>query len=76
MDPPRAGLDEATCRHVKRYPWILYVSCGPDALKRDLKRLGRTHAVVKAALFDHFPRTPHLETAVLLRATESWVRPG
>eukprot|EP00038_Savillea_parva_P026016 m.50788 g.50788 ORF g.50788 m.50788 type:complete len:500 (-) comp7264_c0_seq1:1153-2652(-) len=76
VDPPRAGLDDATCSHVRRYRNILYISCNPVALKRDIDRLAPTHAVKTAAIFDHFPRTPHLETAVHLVAKPCWHEPA
>eukprot|EP00040_Diaphanoeca_grandis_P026412 m.147871 g.147871 ORF g.147871 m.147871 type:complete len:519 (-) comp30566_c0_seq1:23-1579(-) len=75
VDPPRAGLDDATRNHLRRYKHILYISCGPEALRRDLQGLSQTHTVARAALFDHFPRTPHLETAVHLSARDTWVSP-
>lgn len=37
VDPPRAGLDRYTRRLVSRYDHILYISCGPGSLLRDLK---------------------------------------
>eukprot|EP00041_Stephanoeca_diplocostata_P015103 m.286167 g.286167 ORF g.286167 m.286167 type:complete len:117 (+) comp19924_c1_seq6:316-666(+) len=76
VDPPRMGLDEATVRHVRRYRNILYISCSPDALQRNLKELSTTHKVACAVLFDHFPKTPHLETAVHLTARDTWQDPA
>jgi tRNA (uracil-5-)-methyltransferase len=67
VDPPRAGLDEPTVQAVTHYAHILYISCGPDALKRDLNLLCRTHQVIRFAAFDHFPFTRHIESAVYLR---------
>jgi tRNA/tmRNA/rRNA uracil-C5-methylase (TrmA/RlmC/RlmD family) len=121
VDPPRAGLDDATRSHVRRCKLstpqancssaayvaartrkltkrclttasnrcrlllsplspcidrnILYISCNPAALRRDIEGLAKTHAVKSAAIFDHFPRTPHLETAVHLAARPSWHEP-
>lgn len=72
VDPPRAGLDQSTRSHLRRYKHILYISCNPDALARDLDDLCGTHQVKRIALFDHFPRTHHLETAVHLEAGPSW----
>jgi len=47
---------------------VLYVSCNPATLARDLGRLVRDGGYVlrRLALFDMFPRTAHFETAVLL----------
>ncbi len=66
VDPPRAGLDAATCSMVQRYPKIVYISCNPSTLKDNLKQLSNTHKIVKCALFDQFPYTQHIETGVLL----------
>ena len=66
VDPPRAGLDPATRALVGRFDRILYVSCNPQALARDLASLGNSHRLVSAALFDQFPYTDHIECGVLL----------
>ena len=75
VDPPRAGLDDPTIRHLRRYRNIMYISCNPNALARDLTKLSSTHRVAACALFDHFPRTMHLETAVHLTAIDGWAAP-
>lgn len=69
IDPPRTGLDPEICRLLVAQPLaaLLYISCGPDTLARDLKRLmDGGYALRSVALFDMFPRTPHFETAVEL----------
>ncbi|WP_456404229.1 tRNA (uridine(54)-C5)-methyltransferase TrmA [Hydrogenimonas sp.] len=66
VDPPRAGLDEGTRRLVSGFETILYISCNPHTLVRDLESLGATHDVAQAALFDQFPYTPHMEAGVVL----------
>jgi len=66
VDPPRAGLDEFTRKNVATYPAILYISCNPEALKRDMKELVKTHRTVHFAFLDHFPYTKHVECAVYL----------
>eukprot|EP01063_Lacrimia_lanifica_P024369 TRINITY_DN32293_c0_g1_i1.p2 TRINITY_DN32293_c0_g1~~TRINITY_DN32293_c0_g1_i1.p2 ORF type:complete len:461 (+),score=149.38 TRINITY_DN32293_c0_g1_i1:50-1432(+) len=66
-DPPRAGLDEVTCALIARYPHIAYISCNPEALLRDLRRLSGTHRVVRMAVFDHFPYCGHLECGAFLK---------
>ncbi len=66
VDPPRAGLDE-TCRKLAAgFERIVYVSCNPETLARDVAELSATHAVKSLAAFDQFPYTPHLEAGVVL----------
>ena len=69
MDPPRSGSDEAFLSSViKLAPKrIVYVSCGPDTLARDLKYLtGHGYKVKKIQPVDMFGYTQHTETVVLL----------
>lgn len=66
VDPPRAGLDEASCEMISHYPRILYISCNPDTLEQNLEQLTKTHAIKRFALFDQFPYTDHIETGVYL----------
>ena len=66
VDPPRAGMDDDTCRLVQRFPRILYISCNPETLAQNLTLLSETHKVTRAALFDQFPYTHHMESGVLL----------
>ena len=66
VDPPRAGLDAHTCRKIATYGHILYISCNPEALRRDMQMLQTTHETVRFAFFDHFPYTKHIECGVLL----------
>lgn len=67
VDPPRAGLDRDTIRLISEIETILYISCNPETLARDLGVLTQTHEVTDAALFDQFPHTSHIESAVVLR---------
>ena len=66
VDPPRAGLDEATLALAERFDHILYISCNPQTLRANLAVLTRTHRIAAAAAFDQFPYTHHLETGVFL----------
>lgn len=69
MDPPRSGSDEAFLSSViKLAPKrIVYVSCGPDTLARDLKYLtGHGYKVKKIQPVDMFGFTQHTETVCLL----------
>lgn len=69
LDPPRKGCDETCLSAVlelspKR---IVYVSCDPGSLARDIKYLGEGgYALEKWVGIDNFPRTGHVETVVLL----------
>jgi tRNA (uracil-5-)-methyltransferase len=66
VDPPRAGLDSQTVRMAGRFPAIIYISCNPHTLARDLQLLSGTHRIRQFALFDQFPYTDHMECGVLL----------
>lgn len=68
-DPPRAGLDDGVAEQLARLspPRIVYVSCDPATLARDLttlRNLGYTLRDIH--LFDMFPQTYHIESVALL----------
>ncbi|SIO19162.1 tRNA (uracil-5-)-methyltransferase [Sulfurivirga caldicuralii] len=67
VDPPRAGLDELTRALAARFEHVIYISCNPETLARDLVTLRQSHEVVDVALFDQFPYTHHIESGVFLR---------
>ncbi|MFP8966319.1 tRNA (uridine(54)-C5)-methyltransferase TrmA [Pokkaliibacter sp. CJK22405] len=67
VDPPRAGLDADSIALIQQYSNILYISCNPDTLHENLGELGKTHEVVRFALFDQFPYTHHKECGVMLK---------
>ncbi|QIM67466.1 tRNA (uridine(54)-C5)-methyltransferase TrmA [Mannheimia granulomatis] len=66
VDPPRAGLDQDTLNMVQAYERILYISCNPETLAANLQQLCQTHRIEKAALFDQFPYTHHIESGIWL----------
>lgn len=66
VDPPRAGLDQATLDMVQGYERILYISCNPHTLAENLAQLCQTHRIERCALFDQFPYTDHIESGVWL----------
>lgn len=73
VDPPRKGLDEAARDAVLQIgpEKIVYVSCDPATLARDVKELtGAGYQMQKAEAFDLFPRTFHVECVCLLTRTE------
>ncbi|WP_368161658.1 tRNA (uridine(54)-C5)-methyltransferase TrmA [Aeromonas sp. R5-3] len=67
VDPPRAGLDDATVKLVQDYDNILYISCNPETLQANMQVLGETHEIARFALFDQFPWTHHMEAGVYLK---------
>ena len=67
VDPPRAGLDEGTIGLISNIENIIYISCNPETLARDLETLTKTHTVIEAAMYDQFPHTSHVESAVFLQ---------
>lgn len=70
LDPPRSGCAESVIKAVQENlpETIVYVSCNPSTLARDLKKICASGAyrLAKTALFDMFPRTAHFESAVML----------
>lgn len=69
VDPPRKGLAEDVVDTIADMgpERVVYVSCDPGTLGRDVKRFaGRGYTLKKAVAMDMFPRTAHVETVVLL----------
>ena len=73
LDPPRAGSDERFLRSLCRMgpKRVVYVSCMPETLARDLRFLtAHGYRALSAAPVDMFPHTEHVETVVLLAKGE------
>ena len=68
LDPPRTGHRDLVRAIARKKPRaVIYVSCNPATLARDLKELYSGGFKMKAACgFDMFPQTAHLEAAVYL----------
>ncbi|MBQ6218061.1 MAG: 23S rRNA (uracil(1939)-C(5))-methyltransferase RlmD [Erysipelotrichaceae bacterium] len=68
MDPPRAGSDiRFMSSMVKLSPdKIVYISCNPDTLKRDLNYLKKYYSIQKIQPVDMFPFTSHCEVVTLI----------
>jgi len=68
IDPPRKGCSETVIKTlVESQPeQIIYVSCNPSTLARDLKKL-KGYSIKDLRVIDMFPQTHHIETAVLLQ---------
>ena len=69
VDPPRKGMDEAAVNAVGSISpeRIVYVSCNPATLARDIQRFERFgYTLIDGTAVDMFPRTCHVESVVLL----------
>jgi 23S rRNA (uracil1939-C5)-methyltransferase len=67
MDPPRSGSDEKFLSSLVRLgpPKVIYISCNPVTLERDLEYLTKNgYAVLEIQPVDMFPQTYHVETVV------------
>ncbi|MFW6306787.1 MAG: 23S rRNA (uracil(1939)-C(5))-methyltransferase RlmD [Bacillota bacterium] len=69
FDPPRKGIDEKAIDAVLTtgIEKIIYVSCNPATLARDLEKFDKCYRVEKVQPVDMFPNTTHVETVVLLK---------
>ena len=68
VDPPRNGLNKNTIKNILDYKAnkLIYVSCDPFTLMRDLKELISIYNIKKYYLLDMFPHTHHVESIVIL----------
>ena len=68
VDPPRAGLDNKTIQTILNLEpkKVVYTSCDPMTLVRDLKILSEKYIIKEITPFDMFPNTYHVENVCLL----------
>ena len=69
LDPPRSGCPTPVIDALVMHPveQVIYLSCGLNALERDIPRLVKEgYTIAQVAFFDMFPHTPHAEVAVVL----------
>jgi 23S rRNA (uracil1939-C5)-methyltransferase len=73
VNPPRTGLAPRVAAALadRRPERLLYVSCDPATLARDLKRLGAEPSRLQLQCFDMFPQTSHVETLAVLASAGS-----
>lgn len=72
LDPPRTGCDPRVISSIIKIApkKIVYVSCGPATLARDIKSLiSNGYAIKNIQPFDMFPQTGHVETVVSMSRT-------
>ena len=68
VDPPRTGLDDRMleCLLKAKPDNIIYISCNPSTLSKNIHTLLRHYSIESIRAFDLFPNTQHVETVVLL----------
>lgn len=68
VDPPRSGMDEAMLQAIEKTlpKKIIYISCNPSTLAKNLKILKHNYHVATIVPYDLFPHTPHIETITVL----------
>jgi len=74
VDPPRTGLPASLTHGIGKFApeAVLYVSCGPDTLRRDADRFAEHGYVIRTAgMVDMFPSTGHFESVTLFRRNAS-----
>ena len=69
LDPPRLGLTSEVVRKILENPSdeIVYISCNPSTLARDLKKLREKYELRSVAQIDFFPQTYHIESISFLQ---------
>lgn len=69
VDPPRKGLDNKTIENIKKVQprRVVYISCNPATLVRDLKQLEESYEVKTIQPLDMFPFTSHVECVAVLQ---------
>lgn len=69
FDPPRNGVNKSILETIKTLgiPNIIYLSCNPSTLARDLKILSTHYEIARVQPYDMFPQTQHIETLVTLK---------
>jgi 23S rRNA (uracil1939-C5)-methyltransferase len=72
VDPPATGLGADVREILRRYPaaTLLYVSCNPPTLARDLADLGAAFTLQSVTPFDMFPQTAEIEVLAHLTGSE------
>lgn len=74
VDPPRKGLDNSSIKNlmnIVRPEKIIYISCNPSTLVRDLAEFERKYEIKSIVAVDMFPFTSHVECVTVLYAKET-----
>ena len=73
LDPPRSGCEKSILEKLNYYAnagrvkKIIYVSCNPATLARDLSILKESYIIDSVRAYNMFPKTKHIETLVCLQ---------
>jgi 23S rRNA (uracil1939-C5)-methyltransferase len=73
IDPPRSGIHPKVCNYINQsgIERIVYVSCNPATLARDIKIMKEKYTLIKIQPIDMFPHTYHIESVALLVRMDS-----
>ena len=68
MDPPRSGSDKKSLKTLLELnpKKIIYISCNPVTLARDINILSEKYEVKDISAYDMFPQTYHVETVCIM----------
>jgi 23S rRNA (uracil-5-)-methyltransferase RumA len=68
VDPPRRGMELSILNYLQKskIKKIIYVSCNPSTLTKNLDHLSRSYEINSVVPIDLFPNTPHVETVCLM----------
>ncbi len=69
IDPPRSGVDKKTIEHILKsnVKNIIYMSCNPLTLSRDLNILKEIYLIEESYILDMFPQTYHIESLIIMK---------
>lgn len=67
IDPPRRGCDKEVLTSAKGFEKIVYISCNPQTLARDIKILSEEYALTDVQPYEMFPETAEIETVAVLK---------
>jgi 23S rRNA (uracil1939-C5)-methyltransferase len=67
-NPPRTGMSAEVTAAINASPAqrVVYISCDPATLARDITRLAERYRLVAVRAFDQFPQTTHVECVAML----------
>ena len=71
VNPPRTGLSKEV-RLLLEAQELIYISCMPSTLRRDVEELHGRFEVLRAKAFDMFPQTTHIETALQMQRSSKY----